>query len=158
MKKLVPLGLLLALSGCQSIPKAPPAPETIRYETGPCFGVCPVYTVTVSSDGIASFEGKQNTQIIGRRSFVIRADEYEAFKAALAPWRPNGEAMLVPGKPECMPEATDMPSVDVRWSKEEGSDHLFVYFGCNMDANQVMFDALADAPMALPLNAFVGQR
>ena len=38
------------------------ASETIRYETGACFGTCPVYTVTIAPDGKGTFEGKRFTE------------------------------------------------------------------------------------------------
>lgn len=153
-----PLTILCAaaLAGCMSIPGAPKAPETIRYVTGPCKGTCPVYVVTVSSDGVAMYDGRQNVLVTGRRTFVVSDNEYQAFKAALAPWRPQGTRELRGAA--CTTQATDLPSVEVAWRDEERSDILHADFGCDREANQALFSALANAPRTLPLGPFVGRR
>lgn len=146
----------LALGSCMSIAGAPKAPETIRYATGPCFGTCPVYVVTVSSDGIGMFDGRQNVLVKSRRTFAISQDEFEQFKAALAPYRPTGTVEYRGAN--CTTQATDLPSVEVAWRDEDRSDILHADFGCDMEQNQRMYDALAAAPRYLPLDIFVGRR
>jgi len=46
-----------------TMPDAPVAiePDSIAYETGPCFGACPVLRVSVRPDGSGIFEGRQHT-------------------------------------------------------------------------------------------------
>lgn len=151
------LGTFL-LAGCATIASAPPAPDIITYATEPCFGACPVYRLTVSSDGIAVFEGKAHTQVIGRRSFVLKQEEYEAFKAALEPYRPVGDKVLGRDPSQCNNRvATDLPGVDIRWVTEDRNDHLYAYYGCDMEGNAAMFDALQRAPRELPLAIYIGQ-
>ena len=49
------LGASLLLAACAAA-SAPASPaETISFETGPCFGACPVYRLTVNSDGSGTF-------------------------------------------------------------------------------------------------------
>ena len=58
MKRIAP-ALAFALAAVAAPAQAAPrqaAVETIAYETGPCFGRCPVYQVTVFSNGRAIFE------------------------------------------------------------------------------------------------------
>ena len=144
---------LFLVAGCAAAPPPPPtagAVRTIRYETGPCFGSCPVYVLTVGSDGQGTFESRSNTGVTGSRSFSIAPAQFADFEARLAPYRPAGERRLAMGD-ECNDRvATDMPSVDIRWSGKGPSSHLYVYYGCNMEANAAMFKALQDAPEAIP--------
>jgi hypothetical protein len=158
----------LALAGCaRNAGEAPvpdkPAPipiesDSIRYETGPCFGRCPVYSVTVRSDGSGVFEGKQHTEVTGTREFKLSADQYKAFADALAAWRPaSGEKRIVPGEPGCEQVATDLPSVSIRWTRAIGdSQGLDFYYGCDMEKNEAMANALGNAPDALPLEELIG--
>ncbi|WP_260484383.1 DUF6438 domain-containing protein [Sphingomicrobium flavum] len=145
------------LAGCTTIPSAPPAPDVITYATEPCFGKCPVYRLTVSSDGVAVFEGRENTLVTGRRTFVVKLDEYEAFKAKLEPYRPVGEEIIRPGSPGCDRVATDMPGVDIRWTTEDRNDHLSVYYGCEMESRAGMHADLLRAPYELPITIYLGQ-
>lgn len=155
----------LLLGGC--IPSAHP-PETprpmetdaIRYETGPCFGACPVYAVTVHPDGSGVFEGRRFTAVTGTRSFHATPAQVAAFAARLAPYRPaSGERRYAPGEANCRNAATDMPSVTVRWTRAAGdSQSLYFYFGCNRQALGRMADALGNAPDALPIQDMIGAR
>ncbi|MBB3764006.1 DUF6438 domain-containing protein [Sphingomicrobium lutaoense] len=147
----------ILLAGCATIPSAPKAPDVITYATEPCFGRCPVYRLTVSSDGVAVFEGKANTLVTGRRTFVVKEEEYQAFKAMLEPHRPVGERIIRPGSEECRNAATDHPGVDIRWATEDRSDHLSAYYGCDMDLNRDMYEALMRAPYELPMTIYIGQ-
>jgi hypothetical protein len=99
--------------------------ETIRYETAPCFGTCPVYSVTVTPDGKGIFEGKRFTAVTGTKTFQATPAAYRAFVAKLAPYRPSQNEMLYqPGTPNCANAPTDMPSVDVVWTELSGGLHF----------------------------------
>ena len=147
---------MLALASCMGMGGSRPPTETIRYATGPCLGTCPVYVVTVNSDGIGQFDGRQNVLVKARRTFAISPAEFEQFKAALAPYRPTGTREYRGAN--CTSQATDLPTVEVAWSIEERRDILLADFGCDMAQNQRMYDALAAAPRYLPLDIFVGRR
>ena len=74
-----------SLAACTAAAPPPPPPtagmvETIRYETGPCFGACPVYTLTVSSDGRGVFEGRRHTAVAGIRNFAASPAQYAEFR------------------------------------------------------------------------------
>jgi len=158
----------LALAGCahtRSAPTPKPKPipveiDSITYETGPCFGACPVYSVTVRSDGSGVFTGKRFTEVSGERAFKLSPDQYAAFAAQLAPYRPaSGEKRISPGEKGCEHAATDLPSVDVTWSRAIGDrQRLYYYFGCNMEGNQTMAQALGNAVDALPIEPLIGPR
>ena len=132
--------------------------DSITYETGPCFGACPVYSVTVRPDGSGMFTGKNFTAVTGTRAFKLTPDQYRAFAAKLAPYRPeSGEVRISHGDPRCTQVATDLPSVDILWTRAIGdSQRLYYYFGCDMDKNAAMAEALGNAAEELPIEELVG--
>jgi hypothetical protein len=151
----------LGLSACATVdPSRPGQPialesETIRYETAPCYGTCPVYAVTITAEGKGTFEGKSHTTVTGIRTFQATPAAYRAFAARLVPYRPTGNEMLYqPGTPNCGNAPSDMPSVDVVWTELNGGrQHLNVYYGCGP---QAMRDALRAAPNELPIGSMIG--
>ena len=163
MRRVLIAGLGVALSGCVVVDVSnsgngrPVAieSETIRYETAPCYGTCPVYAVTIAPDGKGMFEGKRFTAVTGIKEFQATPAAYRTFAAKLAPYRPKeAETVLQPGQPGCENAPTDMPSVDIVWSELSGGrQHLNVYYGCG---SQEMRAGLRSAPEALPIAAFIG--
>jgi hypothetical protein len=169
--RLVVVGLAaLALAGCAKTgerpgPAGPGKPiaiegDSITYETGPCFGRCPVYSVTVRPDGSGVFTGKNFTAVSGEKQFQLSKEQYDAFAAALQPYRPEtGEVRYAMGEPRCQMAVTDMPSVDIRWTRAIGdSQGLHFYYGCRDEANRPMADALGNAIETLPVEEFIGPR
>lgn len=156
----------MALAGCVRSERpdagAPIAIEgdSITYETSPCFGACPVYSVTVRPDGSGVFEGKRFTAVTGERRFALTRAQYDAFAARLAPYRPeSGAVRYAPGEANCGSAPSDMPSVDVTWTRAMGgSQALHFYYGCEREKNRAMRDALGSAPDMLPIEALVGPR
>ena len=141
------------------VPANAAAPESITYETGACFGACPVYTVTVRSDGSGLFEGRRFTAVTGRRTFRVTPGQYRAFVAQLAPLRPRRGVARYWGPPLCSGMATDQASADVKWDMHDGGGReLSFYYGCDMGARQAMVERLGNAPDLLPIGAFIGRR
>jgi hypothetical protein len=145
------------------VPAGPAAPivrgEMLRYTTSPCFGGCPVYTLTVRPDGTGTFEGQRFTAVTGARDFRVTPAQYEAFLTRLAPYRPrSGTVRIAPDTPQCGPAATDMPSVEVQWDGKAGHRALSYYFGCDRLRNPGMADALGSAPDLLPIAGLIGAR
>ncbi|MCW3836499.1 DUF6438 domain-containing protein [Sphingomonas canadensis] len=157
----------LALAGCTQ-PGAGPNPgmpvpiegDSIRYETGPCFGACPVYSVTVRPDGSGVFNGIRFTAVTGERAFKLTPEQYRAFEAKLAPYRPeSGERRYTHGEPGCEMAATDMPSASVTWTRMIGdSQQLYYYFGCDVARNSAIAQAVGEAPELLPIESLIGKR
>jgi len=157
------VGATVLLAGCAATGRTPAGVpvaiggDTIRYETSPCFGTCPVYAVTIRPDGSGTFEGKRFTAVTGTRNFTASPEEARRFAAALAPYRPaSGERLYQQGTSLCPgPMVSDMPGVDVRWTAAGGAEqHISYDFGCHR-ADPTMRDALRNAPDALPIAAFV---
>ncbi|UYY58232.1 DUF6438 domain-containing protein [Sphingomonas sp. S2-65] len=154
----------LVLAGCasdQARPGGTPVAiegDSITLETGPCFGACPVYAVTVKPDGTGVFEGKRFTAVSGERSFRLSRAQYDAFAGALAPYRPaSGDVRYEMGSPNCGNAPTDMPSTEVRWTRAIGDGQkLHFYHGCRSE-NAALAQALRDAPGLLPIGAMIGK-
>ncbi len=151
------------LGGCATTGAPVPIEvEDIRYATGPCFGTCPVYSVTIRPDGSGTFEGQRFTAVTGTRTFRSDPATYRRFAAALARYRPAaGEVRYEMGSDLCGKQmVSDLPSIDVFWSENTGGagQHLYFYEGCGMDANRAMRDALKAAPTLLPIGDFIGRR
>jgi hypothetical protein len=137
-----------------------PLAETITYQVTGCLGSCPVYTVTVSSDGQARYNGENYVAVTGKRSFRITSSEFDTFRARLAPYRPGqGQEILVRPESDLCPEyGTDSSSIVVTWSSNgRPAERLEYYNGChNPKAPLEMSRSLAHAWETLPISKFVG--
>ena len=150
--------LAAALAGCTTISPSSTAralPKTISYETGPCFGACPVYRVTVGADGQGLFEGRRFTTVAGERHFVVTPAQYRAFAEHLAPLRPSSGSVRLDAQPACSQMATDLPSASVTWQSDREEQSLYYYFGCDMEARREMAERLRAAPALLPIGDFI---
>ena len=161
MLKRVATVLLLAASvgGCTPMADRPVPieSESISYETGPCFGACPVYRVTVSPDGTGTFEGRRFTAVTGERSFRLTPEQYRAFAAHLAPLRPAEGSVRLAGE-ACTVLATDLPSAEVTWFSQIGSSQsYYLYYGCDMEKNAAAAERLRRAPSLLPIAEMIGR-
>ena len=128
---------------------------SISYETGPCFGACPVYSVTVNSDGSGTFEGRRFTAVEGRRSFQVTPAEFERLLAHLDPIRPASGSVRYSGE-TCEQMATDLPSAEVTWRMlGDGQQQLYFYYGCDMERNRPIAERLNRVPELLPIGEFI---
>ena len=165
MIRILVLGLLLASCAPAREPaSATPVarvPESITYETGPCFGTCPVYRVSVGSDGAGTFTGVRFTAVTGDRAFRISPADYDALVALLAPHLPDsGTATYQARQANCRNAPTDMPSVRVTRSIQMRSakiSGIYFYVGCGRD-NPKVSEALGRAFRLLPITDFIGKR
>lgn len=153
MKKIAILfAAALALPAAAQRPATPV--ETITFETGPCFGACPVYRVVVNSNGTGTFEGRHHTAVTGTRAFRLRPGQYQAFARHLAPLRPARGTVRYAGE-SCRTMATDLPSAEVGWRSRRGRQGLYFYYGCDMQRNRAIAARLDAAPGLLPIGAFI---
>ncbi len=166
---------LLALTSCTTkpIPAVAERPviadpssvpdDGIVYETGPCLGSCPVYTVDVTTFLPVRFEGKRFTAVTGERTVALsregRIDAYNRIEELLHPYRPDGAMDYLPGQPNCPNAPTDMPSVTVQWisNARQRFDRLTFYYGCAA-ANPELAAALRKVPDLLPISDLIGKR
>ena len=148
---------LIAVSGAAER-LGPTSVQSISYETGACFGTCPVYRVTVRSNGTGQFEGRRHTAVTGTRNFRLSRAQFLAFSGHLASYRPRGVEEINYGHARCRRPATDHPSVSVSWGGGRREDRLSFYYGCRDPGNAAMARALSTAPDLLPIRDFIGRR
>ena len=156
----------LALAGCattgqhrgsQAAASSQPPVRSMTYATTPCHGFCPVYSVAIGTDGAGVFTGIRNTAVIGQRRFTATPEQVADFFGRLQPYLPVGELLLT-GPDTCKTYATDLPSVDVRWTGGNGAGHLLFDLGCDRDKHHMLAEALRTAPQALPIAGLIGTR
>jgi hypothetical protein len=56
----------------------------IRMEKTPCYGACPVYTLTIDQKGNGLFEGVENTEHIGLYSFRLSKKQVQMLNESFA--------------------------------------------------------------------------
>lgn len=146
-------GLLgaLALVGCATTAPAVPTGEvaSVSVETGPCFGACPVFRVTVNADGRGVFEGRRFTAVEGERAIRVTPEQFRRLVAHLQPVRPASGSVRYSGE-ACEMMATDLPSTDVTWGTAGGeAQNLYFYHGCDMEKNRAIAERLDEVPRLL---------
>jgi len=112
------LALLLGLTACGRSPapeaQANPAAAEghLSLERRPCFGTCPVYTVTLERSGAVIFEGRRFVADTGTHTATIPAARADSLFRALdaAGWFTFADRYGM-GEPGCEHFATDLPSV-----------------------------------------------
>jgi hypothetical protein len=156
MKKPFLMLVVLAASLPAALPARQAGGETITYRTGPCMGGCPIFTVTVRSDGTGTFEGINFTAVRGTRAFRVTPRQWRAFTNHLAPIRPARGASIDYNGSRCRTMATDMPSATVTWTGWRGTQRLHLYYGCDMERNRALARRLSSAPDLLPIGDFIG--
>jgi len=87
-------------------------PVGIMLERKPCYGTCPVYSLTISGDGHVFFEGRQHVDSVGKFSAHIDPDRLIAL-IRLFDEKQFFELddRYVMGEKNCQPYATDAPTV-----------------------------------------------
>ncbi|MGH7513436.1 MAG: DUF6438 domain-containing protein [Gemmatimonadales bacterium] len=95
-------------------PQADPTPTKgrISLERRPCFGACPVYTVTLERSGAVIFEGRRFVADTGTFTGSIPAARADSLFHELeaAGWFAFADRYGI-GEPGCERFATDLPSV-----------------------------------------------
>ena len=141
MRAVLP-GLLALLAGCMTEPAgqvdlapqepiASPAFDEIQLTRAPCFGRCPVYSVTVHADGRVDYRGERWVASTGERSGQADPQELARLRAFLEANPLPLVADYRPGKPACgTPVATDMPGATITVRQAGGIRRIFHYQGC----------------------------
>ena len=114
-----------------SWPASAPAVDRVSLERGACFGRCPVYQVTVSSDGQVAFEGRANVAARGARAKTMPADRFDVLRRAVADagfasFQPRYETRA----DGCRQVATDQSRFTITVHGPAGERRVSVYEGC----------------------------
>jgi hypothetical protein len=153
---------LSALGACADMTARPPGPtqaasssETIAWSVGPCFGFCPVYTVTVSPSGTVTFDGERHTAMLGKHSREGGAQAYAATAAALATYRP---ASGTTAQTTCEQRMSDQSTMRITWTAPGGAVTTLEHDrGCRSPRNDGLNAALQALPAQLKIDAWAKQ-
>jgi hypothetical protein len=147
----------VSLAGCATTSgSGPEAPRQVTFETTPCFGSCPVFSLTLDADGHGVYEGGRFVKSKGRHEFSASRAQVRAFFDRIRPFRPDGAASY--DMANCLgPAHTDAPSVKVRWISATRADALDWNLGCQVAALQAIEPDLQNAWQELPLDDLVGR-
>lgn len=153
------MAILLALTGCAGSlnGSAPPHPagETISISRGPCFGFCPVYTLSVTPQGLATFDGTRHTAVLGVHSREDGAAAYTAVAKALAPFKPR---LGTTAETRCGTQISDQPHIQVRWTASDGSATVLNHDkGCRSAENEALGSVLERVPSQLGVDIWSAQ-
>lgn len=91
--------------------------ETVTVAVGPCFGFCPVYDLTLASDGTVRFLGRRHTAVLGARQRRVGLDLYREMATNLSRFRPAPGA---DGQVACDAAISDTSSYTVTWTGPDG--------------------------------------
>jgi len=154
--RLIAMSATVLLAGCVTpTDMSAERPQQVTFETTPCFGSCPVFSLTVYADGRGVYEGGRFVRTKGRHEFRASDGQIRAFLGRLEPFRPNGAVTYdisnCPG-----PAHTDAPTVRVRWISESRADSLDWNQGCQVEALKAIEPDLQQAWQELPLDGLVG--
>ncbi len=143
------LALLAGLGGCASLqgPSTFPAGETVSYSVGPCFGLCPVYNVSVTPDGFVRFEGERHTATLGQQERHGGASAYRAISTSLAAYRP---ATGTTADTECESRMSDQQHYRIVWTAADGTQTVLQHDkGCRSPRNDALNKTLENLPNKL---------
>lgn len=145
VRRLLPV-VFVALAGCmtepasRAVPAAPGAQEpppmreafdSIRLSRTPCFGRCPVYSVTVHADGRVEYHGERWVASMGNHGGEADPRELAALGAFLQARPLPPVADYRPGKPGCgTPVTTDLPGASITIEQAGKTRTLHHYPGC----------------------------
>ena len=121
MIRLSIFGLALGVAACAPRTAAAPADQqlsdaaagpAISLERTPCFGGCPVYTISVSPSGQVTYEGKANVRDLGTATGQVPKQRVDALLVELERAGYFGFASRYAlSEPTCGRYVTDLPSV-----------------------------------------------
>lgn len=145
MLRIAIISMLWVLAGCTMQPANSQADEpagsteqtgitafdAISLSRSPCFGACPVYSVTVYADGRVTYNGDRHVSISGKQQAQADAVALEKLDRLLNSKRLPLIADYRPGKPACgTPVTTDMPGAVIKIMHDGTTRTLHYYKGC----------------------------
>ena len=114
----------LVLVGCTSTFDDPPNEDaSVTLRRSVCFGVCPAYTVTLHTDGSATFDGDRFVAVVGHRDYRV---EPAAVRKLVAHFR---AAHFFELKDEYRGNVTDLPTVRLTLTVGDRTKTVIDYAG-----------------------------
>ncbi|MEO9947159.1 MAG: DUF6438 domain-containing protein [Paraglaciecola sp.] len=131
MKSIIYSLLFFSLNGLAT----PNSTDVFSLAKMPCFGTCPVYEVSVFSDGVIVFNGEAHTKLKGiyrlpndsdlfqRILRLLDNSDFQTFRDNYG-WTPEGE------ESPCKEEWTDHPSTMLTMQYANSNKTVYHYHGC----------------------------
>ena len=150
-----------ALAACATTPggQASTTPSTLKeivtVSVGPCFGLCPVYDVSVTPGGLVQFTGTRHTAVLGHRIREVGPGAYVDVAKDLLRFRPaTGTETVV----ECGAAVSDTSSFTVTWTSTGGTKTVAkVQSGCPSGPGKALGALLRDLPLRLGIAGWAKQ-
>ena len=132
-------GILLALGACSGRDSLQKRAHELSFEKvlmqrSACYGRCPVYAVTISSDGKVTFRGEKFVAYMGEHTGFARTNDLLRLDQAIAAvqffsLRPES------GSPEdgCTTWTTDNSTVVINVTAGGREHQVSYYYGCEVD-------------------------
>lgn len=153
---LIGLAVALLAMGCDSYKPSPdgktptPGPVAdagIGLAEGPCFGTCPVYSITVYPNEFYELESKEFTANPGNSTGVLLDGSFAAANAALQ--TANFAALptdVTQGSPACGDQVvTDLPPATISETTIAGTRTVNYYPGCINAPDKPALDTLVSS-------------
>ena len=133
------IGVLTA--SCKSTETALPADGTsavqlkdvlITIERTPCFGTCPVYSLSLTGEGVVTFKGERFVRTIGEATATVSTDSVAALVKEIrdAGYFEMAES-YTPNIGTCGMHHTDAPTVTTSVKIDTQSRRIVNYHGCS---------------------------
>lgn len=121
----------IAFSGGDGSSSARRATKVITLERTQCFGTCPMYKLTIFSDGRVSYDGMKYVKKVGKASGRISRAKLDELVLEFNNIKYfNLPDSFQPGEKTCPQEATDMPSAITSFTWRGRSKTIWHYHGC----------------------------
>jgi len=123
----VGLAALAAPKGASTAPvdAGKKAPILASLQRTACYGTCPIYKVTVRSDGTVEYDGERFVKVTGHQVAKLDPSHVEALRKAFA----DAKFFKLKGSFDCHDE-TDNPSVILTYRHGKQSRTIRHYHGC----------------------------
>jgi len=117
--------------------------DQITLERTACFGSCPMYTLTIKSDGSVTFDGKRFTKTTGIATGKISQSDFRALVAEFVNiYYFSLPDAYTPGTKECPQRITDMPSANTSIRLNGRAKTVAHYYGCGTEGPLARLTAL----------------
>jgi acetamidase/formamidase len=106
--------------------------NSITMTRGPCFGTCPIYKVTITSDGAVTFEGANFVKTKGTATSKITSEDFDKLVSEFEKIKFFSlDDRYEPGSPGCLSAATDNPSARTSIKLNGKAKSVSHYYGCH---------------------------
>ncbi|HYX30979.1 MAG TPA: DUF6438 domain-containing protein, partial [Pyrinomonadaceae bacterium] len=135
---MIPKAIFVKPTGKQN-----PSNDQITLERTACFGSCPVYKLTIKSDGGVTFDGARFTKTIGVATGKISPAEFRSLVSEFEKldYFSLSDAYM-PGTKECPQRITDMPSANTSIRLNGRTKSVAHYYGCGNEGVLAKLTAL----------------